>query len=221
MKDLRSAWVLTVGTVVAGILSGFLAGRQTAPPTQMFVEYPGGSSEEISPEDAAQRLESCTTQLTETRAEITSLRERQLATDTSSPQAHTTVLATYETESYRLVIDGVRRAGTAIVLGLYIESTVPTGIHFRGSGVHLLDENGELWPLQRTDSAGFFPQRAQGGPVLLIPASGVEIPSGTRRRSEAVFTASGQSNARTWSLVIEEVMPLKGRQVLVHGIRSG
>ncbi len=126
---------------------------------------------------------------------------------------------TFETDSYRVVIDSARRSGNNITVLLTFESISDKKIplswgwffgygHPSDRGPYLLDENGGRWDLLRNDDARV---------VFLSGYGPVDLPPGTKIRTRFVFGGSGA--AGSFTLVCTEGAPQSGREIVIHDLK--
>lgn len=120
----------------------------------------------------------------------------------------------FETESYRVTVDAVRKVGNSVSITMFFESTsddkIQLGWRCFEDEIYLLDENGEKWVLQDRDSGGIVVPLGYG-PVDLLP--------GTRIKSKFTFAAKGDNTGTVFTLAVIERAP-RERQVLVKGIKA-
>jgi len=124
---------------------------------------------------------------------------------------------TFETESYRVIVESVRRSGNSVSIILTFQSVSDKKIPLAWGefsfgrpsdrGPYLLDENGGKWVLLANDDARIV-WHSGYGPVDLLP--------GTRIKTKFVFGGSG--TARSFTLVCTEGAPNPGRDILIHGL---
>ena len=112
----------------------------------------------------------------------------------------------FATESYRLVADSLHRMGDNMELAIGLETIGDRVARFQIEDCYLLDEDGERWEQRRRiDSAGFREE------IDMIP--------GTRVRS--IFGLEGNSmDGARFTFVCEEVLPQRGRKIVVPGITT-
>ena len=123
--------------------------------------------------------------------------------------------AAFETESYSVRIESLRRQGDSLRLVLIFENITETLIHLQwvgdmGDHTYLVDERGNKWPLYGSDSQGIVWRSGMGA---------VEVAAGTKLRSTFVFSARVPSDAHDFTLVSTEASPMR-RAVSIHGLRD-
>jgi TolB-like protein len=126
-------------------------------------------------------------------------------------QGKSLALPTLETESYRLVVDSVRRTGNTATLRLHLEAVSDRSVEFNAGGWYLLDENGDRWE----DPNDHIRQRQ--GETFYNP---VKLLSGTKVRGELTLTAAAGSNGRRFTLVAREFLPNYGREMIIRGLQA-
>src|SRR5215216_1403721 len=60
-------------------------------------------------------------------------------------QEKSRALPKLETESYRLIVESVRRVGETVTLQMQVEAVLGGSVEFNAGGWYLLDENGDRW----------------------------------------------------------------------------
>lgn len=135
------------------------------------------------------------------------------------PQA---TLPMFETESYRLLVESVTKAGSTVTIGLRLESVRGTTIHFVASGWYLLDENGQRWDTQESaaEIRALRALRHDGGSSPNFVEVSVDLVPGTRVRGEIVFSATADESGRQFTLVGKE-LTRRPRDVVIRGLRAG
>lgn len=127
---------------------------------------------------------------------------------------------TFETESYRVTIESVRRRGNSITVTLVFESVSESKIALSwgwsfepDGGLYLLGENGEKWVAERRP--GLMARDDAG--IVFTPGMGqVSLLPGTKIKTKFVFGGSGTSSSFT--LVSREGAPRSGRDIVIHGL---
>lgn len=124
-------------------------------------------------------------------------------------------LPTFETESYLVTAESIRRAANTINVTLTFKSLSDQTISlswrgFPSENIYLLDENGEKWFLEGGDTAG----------VLWFPGYGsAELLPDTKLKTKIVFTAQGATTGTRFTLAATEGAPKSGRQITIRGLR--
>lgn len=128
------------------------------------------------------------------------------------PTTSPPVAPTFETESYKVTVESMRRTASSIALTLVFESLSDrkTRLSWNGNATYLLDENGERWDLDGRDSAGVV-WRPGHGPATLLP--------GTKIKTRLLFLPRGQATGTRFTLASSEGQPRNDRQVLIRDIR--
>jgi TolB-like protein len=109
------------------------------------------------------------------------------------------------TDLYRVEADSLRKVGNDITLTLILDAKDDKPMRFYVGNCSLLDENGERWQQQGTDS-GHFVQDA----VTLMP--------GTRIKSRFQFSTNGATDGHQFTLSCSEYAPHGGRYIVLSRI---
>lgn len=148
--------------------------------------------------------------------------------DPASPKRRNK-MPTFETESYRIEVQEVKRSGKTILVTLAVENVTGGVLHFStlNSPWYLSDEHGERLVTLAPDTARFHaPPAAESDRVPLgaapnrpvIDPRGVEIPSSAKLKSRFLFTGSEENVGERLTLIAEEKVPQAGRKIIIKDI---
>lgn len=127
----------------------------------------------------------------------------------SLSQASPTII---ETESYRMIINSVKKAGNTVTFELTFENITKKflniGFFSRGDATYLLSEAGEKWVLQQDDVVGFFGHF--GG--------NISLPSGTKRKTTVTFVPEESGEGNIFTFTLTENSPQSHRPHILRNI---
>lgn len=141
----------------------------------------------------------------------------------SSAGATSPAHPSFETESYRIVVDSAQHKGNTLSLTLMFESLSDHNVNFSWDGyqTYLIDDNGEKWKLERNLSdvhlgsnytvAEYNSYMAGLGRITLLP--------NTKLKATITFSAQGQASGTDFTLASVEEQPKHGRQILIRGLK--
>jgi len=124
-----------------------------------------------------------------------------------APQKSGTEPGSFQTADYRLSVSAFRKDGNRLRLLVTVDSLLSNTFRFsiRTNSCYLLDENGNRWDQESSDSEGFA-------------WSGFEIEPGTRITSLFAFAAKGDDTGSVFTLICPEGSPQPGREIIARGI---
>ncbi len=116
-----------------------------------------------------------------------------------------------ETESYRLIVESVRRVGETVTLQIRAEAVLEKSVEFNAGNWYLLDENGDRW-----DEPNAILRQRQGETFYNV----VKLLPGTKVRGKLTFTAAAGSDGRRFTLAAQEFQPTYGREIIIRGLQA-
>jgi hypothetical protein len=122
---------------------------------------------------------------------------------------------TFETESYRLTAEDLKKFGKTVRVTMVLEAIDEGGLTFRAGEWYLLDENGERWTQLRPDPALIRQQRREG---LQPPLTSVHLVSGTKVKDKLIFNAMGSGQGTNFTLIGLESSPQPRREIVLRGL---
>jgi hypothetical protein len=139
---------------------------------------------------------------------------------TESPVGGSVEPPSFETESYRLAVEDMKKSGKTVRITMMLEALDESGLSFRAGKWFLLDDNGERWNELKHDDAWVRHQRsgrdgAMGAPPALM---GVHLVSGTKVKDSLVFNATGSGQGARFTLVGVESEPQSEREIILRGL---
>lgn len=146
-----------------------------------------------------------------------------------SGAATTSTYPRFETESYRVTVESIRRKGSSLSVTLVFESLSDTNVKLSWSRTetYLLDENGERWKLDEQGGGNARGEFIIGGlrsqapltGITSITSGGITLLPGTKVRNTLLFSPEGQSNGTQFALAAVEYSPKYGRQIIIRGLK--
>ena len=95
---------------------------------------------------------------------------------------------TFETDSYRVIVDSVKKTGGIVTMGITVESLTEKALRVNFCcQTYLVDEGGERWDYVPQDTAQFF-----GG--------GADLVAHTKRKTSVRFQSKGDTSGRLFTL---------------------
>ncbi|MGO9641057.1 MAG: FlgO family outer membrane protein [Candidatus Acidiferrales bacterium] len=129
-----------------------------------------------------------------------------------------TGIGSVSTDSYRVTVKSVQRAGANVAVTIEFASLSRSAIQLAmvRAGTHLTDETGARWNMNQIDSAGVFNVRIVGGGGLW---RGVPLLAGGAVATTLTFAPPNQSHGAQFSLTILEFRPKANRQIEIRGLK--
>lgn len=128
---------------------------------------------------------------------------------------------TFETDSYRIEVQEVKRSGKTVVVTLVVENVSDKVLCFGtfNSPWFLFDENGERLITRTPDTALFHtPPGEDGRTTWDVSNKGVEIPTKAKLRSKFVFAGAIENTGKHFTLSAGEIWPQNGRKIVIKDL---
>ena len=129
----------------------------------------------------------------------------------------------FETESYRLIVEDMKKAGTTVRVTMLLEVLGERGLDFHAGGWRLIDENGEQWSELSSDSPSsrLEMERAVAAGLRAPFRDKIHLVSGTRVKDSLVFSAMGSGQGIKFTLIGVESDPQPRREIVLRGLVAG